>query len=151
MKTQITLSRKEQKQAEISARISKKLRYYSFEQFERDAQRYLKATREGRMLCIIPHVSSSGMSRNIKFMAPEKSDRPGENGQDQYYYLNFNCFFIALGYTESRAKDGSFTISGCGMDMVFHTNYSIIHDMEGLEYITREECNVLAQKTPPVL
>jgi hypothetical protein len=59
--------------------------------------------------------------------------------------LNFYAFFGALGFTESG---NGFRISGCGMDMVFHTNYSIIHKLQKLGFIDMKKRDVLAQKTP---
>ena len=117
--------------------------YYSNEQFIKDAERYIKAIKEGRMNCIIKSVSSSGMSRVIKFTAIEK-------GKTQYNYQNFWSLFNSLGFTESRNQNG-FTISGCGMDMIFHTNYTIIHRLHRLGFINKKECGHLAQQTPVVL
>jgi hypothetical protein len=97
------------------------------------------------MCCSIGSVSSSGMSRTIKFLAPEKNIKRGE-----YQYLNFFAFFRILGYTP--VKDSHyFRINGCGMDMVFHTNYSIIHKLHRLGFITKKQCEQLAQATPQVI
>ena len=128
----------------IEKTIAKKLNYYSWEQFESDARTYIAAIREGRMMCSIPSVSKSGMSRVISFHSCEH----GSDGR--FYYRNYNCFFIALGYTESRSEKG-FTIGGCGMDMVFHTNYSIMGNLCSLGLITKDECDRLSQQTPTVL
>jgi hypothetical protein len=131
---------------EIKSNINKKLKYYSTEQFINDAHKYISAITQNRMICIIPSVSKSGMSRNLKFISCEHSDR-----DEKSYYRNYIAFFIALGYTEARAKDGSFTVGGCGMDMVFHTNYTIMHRLEGLGFLTKEETAHLAQQTPSYL
>ena len=127
---------------EIEKNIAKKLPYYNMEQFAQDAQTYINAIREGRMICVIKSVSKSGMSRVLSFHSIEK-------GTERHWARQYNCLFIALGYTESRNRDG-FTIGGCGMDMVFHTNYTIIYRLESLGYITKEECDKLAQQTPVV-
>lgn len=120
-----------------------KVSYYSTEQFINDANRYIKAIKEGRMCCIINSVSRSGMSRKIRFVECGK-------GKDKYYYMNFFAFFTALGF--SRGKDSNFfIINGCGMDMIFHTNYTIIHRLSRLGFITGEECERVCQMTPPVL
>jgi hypothetical protein len=42
--------------------------YYSVDQFYKDAERYVKAIKEGRVICSIGSVSRSGMSRTIKFL-----------------------------------------------------------------------------------
>lgn len=116
--------------------------YYSIDNFISDASDYIEATKAGRMLCVIPHVSRSGMSRVIKF----HSWQPGKRG----YYRQYNGLFKALGYRESRDRSG-FTISGCGMDVVFHTNYTNIHRLARLGFISRAVCESLAQNTPVVL
>lgn len=116
-----------------------KLRYYDTERFISDAEIYLNATKERRMFCIIHSVSKSGMSRTLSFHSCEIGDKGA-------YYRNFNCLFIALGYSET--KDGYFRINGCGMDMVFNTNYNIIHDLKRLGFIDKDECENLAQITP---
>lgn len=120
-----------------------KVSYYSTEQFINDAKRYINAIKEGRMCCIINSVSRSGMSRKIRFVECGK-------GKDKYYYMNFFAFFSALGF--SRGKDSDlFIINGCGMDMIFNTNYTIIHRLSRLGFLTMDECVKVSQMTPPVL
>lgn len=117
------------------------LNYYNLDQFISDAKQYIKAIKEERMICIIKSVSSSGMSRNLKFLSAEK-------GKDKrFYHRQYNCLFITLGYKEVQ-RTGTFKINGCGMDMVFNTNYNIIHDLKRLGFIKDDECRILAQKTP---
>jgi hypothetical protein len=128
---------------ELNKKIAK-LSYYELENFYNDAKAYIKAIKERRMICIIKSVSASGMSRNLKFNSCE-------HYKDNFGYRQYFMLFKSLGYSEARAKDGSFNISGCGMDMVFHTNYSIIHDLKRLGFINDEECRKLAQDTPTVL
>jgi hypothetical protein len=127
---------------EVLNNIKKKLNHYTEEQFIYDAQKYINAIKEGRMINIINSVSSSGMSRNIKFTSCEG----GNDGR--YYQRNYTCLFIALGYTEAKKGYGYFRIGGCGMDMIFHTNYSIIHDFKRFGLIADVECATLAQMTP---
>ena len=122
----------------------KKLNHYSVEQFVNDAQRYIKAIKEGRVINCIGSVSSSGMSRNIKFLSCEK-------GKYGFNYLNFTCLFIALGYTEGSKGYGYFRVNGCGMDMIFHTNYSNIHRLSRLGFLNAKQCAELAQKTPTTI
>lgn len=121
----------------------KSLEYYSVEQFESDANTYINAIASGRMMCSIHSVAKSGMSRVLSFHSCEQS-----HGTDKYYYRQYRSLFCALGYKE--ANEG-FRINGCGMDMVFHTNYNIIHDFKQLELITKEQCDHLCQQTPTVL
>lgn len=128
------------KQKDILKAISKH-QYYSVEQFKKDVVTYIKAIKERRMMCSIHSVSSTGMSRVISFHSCEKS-------KGGYYYRNYMQFFMTLGY--QRTKD-HFRIHGCGMDMIFHTNYSNMHTFHRLGFLTKKECEHLAQQTPTVL
>lgn len=130
---------------EISKRINA-MPYYEVERFVDDAEDYIKAIKEGRMINSIGHVSSSGMSRSIKFVSIEKNKH-----NKQFSVCNFFQLFKALGYTESRAREHYFTIGGCGMDMIFHTNYSIINRLYRLGFINKEQCSKLAQMTPQTI
>lgn len=124
----------------------KKLSHYSAESFIKDAKQYIKAIDGGRMICSIKSVSPSGMSRNIKFLSCEKGRMGGRS-----WYSNYFCLFISLGFTESRARDHYFTINGCGMDMIFHTNYTICHNLKNLGIITKKQCDALCQATPSII
>lgn len=128
---------------ELSKQLSK-MTHYNAEQFLKDALQYIKAIKERRMICNIISVSNSGMSRNMKFLSCEKS----KHDKSGYWYSNYFAFFKALGYTE--AKEG-FRINGCGMDMVFATNYNNIHNLKNIGLITEDECKSLAQMTPTVI
>lgn len=120
-----------------------KQKYYSEEQFISDVKSYIKAIKEGRMLNTIHSVSSSGMSRVISFHSCEKN----KNG---FYYRQYVSLFRALGYSKG-STDFNFRITGCGMDMIFHTNYSNIHLFYNLGFINKSECDILCQKTPTTL
>lgn len=123
-----------------------KVNYYSTESFVNDAARYLKAIKERRVINSIGSVSSSGMSRTIKFLAPEYN-----KSRKEFQYLNFYCFFKCLGFTPARGRDDYFSIGGCGMDMIFHTNYTIIHKLYHFGFINKEECDKLAQMPPTTI
>jgi hypothetical protein len=118
--------------------------YYSVDQFYNDCERYVKAIKDGRIICSIGSVSSSGMSRTIKFLECSK-------GRNRYNFMNFFSFFKALGYSDARSRDHYFKIQGCGMDMIFHSNYTNIHYMERLRIIGKKQCTDLAQQTPTVI
>ena len=119
--------------------------HYEIDNFISDAQNYIRAITEKRMLCVIEKVSSSGMSRNIKFHSCEKS-----NNDNTFWYRQYIRLFEILGFTPVKNAD-SFRIGGCGMDMIFHTNYTIIHRLYRLGFISKSECEKLAQQTPVVL
>ena len=118
--------------------------YYSVEQFIADCKRYIKAIKEGRVIVNIVSVSQSGMSRKMKFLECHKN--PTTN---KYQYLNFYGLFQCLGY--SFGDRDNFQVNGCGMDMVFNTNYSNIHDFYRLGIITKKTCDSLCQDTPTVI
>ena len=143
MKKQESILAKIAADKELSKAMGK-ISYYDTERFISDCQDYVAAIKSGRMLCVIGSVSSSGMSRTIKFSSCEK-------GKERSWYRNYNCLFLSLGYTEAKKGWGYFRIGGCGMDMVFHTNYSIIHDLCRFGFITKKECDSYAQMTPVVL
>ena len=124
-----------------------RLGIYSDERFYEDAIRYIKAIKEGRVICNIDTVSSSGMSRTISFL---ECTRSRYSKGIRYMYLNFFAFFKALGYQEVPNKH-TFRIHGCGMDMIFYTNYTNIHGLHRLGFITRKQCDYLAQQTPTVI
>lgn len=119
-------------------------KYYSIEQFVSDCERYLKAIEQKRMINTIKSVSASGMSRTIKFTSMEKS-------KHGFYVSNYNMLFTVLGFSKSRNDDFCFTIGGCGMDMIFHTNYTIIHKLHSLGFINKTKCSTLAQATPATI
>lgn len=132
---------------ELSKDLTKaisKVSYYDVDAFISDAKDYISAVKEGRMLCVVVSVSNSGMSRTLKFNSCEK----GKN--NNFWYRQYNGLFEALGYKPTKNRDG-FRVNGCGMDMVFYTNYSIIHQLMREGFITKNECEVLAQLTPTVL
>ena len=119
-------------------------KYYSPESFVQNALRYINAINEGRMINSILSVSSSGMSRVIKFVEIAPNKYTGK-----YQVLNFYSLFDMLGYR--KTKNDGFSISGCGMDMIFHTNYTIIHKLHNLGFIDKKTCEVLCQATPQTI
>lgn len=124
---------------EVKKAISKN-QYYSEENFISDANQYIDAIKEGRVIVSVVSVSKSGMSRKLKVLAFQKH-KDNSTG----YYRQFNSMFEALGH---KIKDYAFTVNGCGMDMIFHTNYSAMHDFKRMAIITKEECEKLCQQTP---
>ena len=125
-------------------KLLEKVGHYTVEDFVRDAKIYIKAIKERRMLCIIHKVASSGMSRTISFHSCQ-------HYKTGYGYRQYWCLFKSLGYTEARGNRDAFSIGGCGMDMIFHTNYTIIHRLYRLGFLNKKQCATLAQATPTVL
>lgn len=125
---------------ELQKNISK-IRHFTNEDFYRDALRYIKAIKEGRMFAVITSVSASGISRNIKYIECEK-------GEKRYCFNNFNTLFVALGFKKSRSNSDFFLIRGCGMDMNIYTNYQIIQRFHRLGFLTKKQCDILCQEKP---
>lgn len=144
MKRNETILKNLESNKEIQKAINK-ISFFNNEDFINHAKRYIQAIKEGRMMCKIQPVSKSGMSRNMRFFEINGSKKDG------FRTYNFWSLFRALGYTDSRNSRDTFLISGCGMDMVFHTNYSIIHRLGSLGFLTKKEVDKLAQRTPHVV
>jgi len=115
----------------------------AIQNFESDAKNWIKAIKAGRMACVIVSVSSSGMSRKMKFNSFEGTKTKG-------YFRQYLCFLQACGFTVKK-KDWAITVGGCGMDMVFHTNYTVIHKLHRIGMLSKSECAKLAQMTPVIL
>jgi len=124
----------------------KKLSHYTDADFFRDAERWISAVREGRLICTVKNVSRSGMSRTFYYFELKKSDH-----NDKSYIMQFYAFLKAMGYTESRSHDHAITVGGCGMDMNFNTNYSIIHSLARLGFLSDEDRDILCQQTPHIV
>jgi len=110
------------------------------------AKGYIKATKQNRMICNIEHVSKSGMSRYLTFKYLEKSTY----NKNKYNLLNTYFLFKSLGYRFNKNHE-AFYISGCGMDMVFHTNYYNINYLYRLGFLSKKECDKLSQNTPTTI
>ncbi len=118
--------------------------YFNADDFISHAKRYIKAIKEGRVIVDIVSVSSSGMSRKMKFLECAK-----HKNENRYSYLNFYALFRCLGYSFGDREN--FQVNGCGMDMVFNTNYNNIYDLYKLGFMTKKTCDTLSQMTPSVI
>jgi hypothetical protein len=118
-------------------------KYYSVENFISDSKEYIKAIKEGRMVCNIDKVSNSGMSRTIKFLSCNGS-------KGKFHYRNYWVFFKVMGF--SAVKDSHyFRLNGCGMDMIFDTNYRNIRFLGSLGFLNKKQVEILCQKTPSII
>ena len=124
--------------AEVKKRITKES-YYSETDFVNDAKAYIAAVKSGRILYTVTRtsVSKSGMSRNI-------SVKSFEGKMTEGYYRNYIGFLRALGYKIDFF--GYVKISGCCMNMLFYTNHNIIHALHRMGFLSKKECDTLAQK-----
>ena len=112
--------------------------YYSKEDFIKDCQTYIKALKSGRLQYRVTNVSASGMSRDILISSYEGSMNKG-------YYRNYTLMLEVLGYKFASKHSSEIKISGCGMNMLFATNYNIIHIFKRIGLINQKSCDVLAQ------
>lgn len=123
---------------EMIKRLEKET-YYTQEYFIQDCKEYIKAVKEGRMLYLVDTVSNNRMSRTLIIKSCDKNKRTKD-----FYYRNYTFMFKILGY--SLSKDYNIKVSGCGMNMLFATNYDIIHTFKNIGLIKSKVCDVLAQK-----
>ena len=114
----------------------------SVERFISDAQTYIKAVKERRISYTVDTVSRSGMSRTIIITSCEKSLY---NGKRSFYYRQYNAMLEVLGYNVKRGYRDAIRVGGCGMNMLFATNYNIVWTLHRLGFINRKQCDVLAQ------
>lgn len=111
---------------------------YSEEAFINDAKTYIKAVESGRIRYTVLSVSSSGMSRQIEITSYEGTMAKG-------YYRNYYSFLTALGYRFNKNRDGV-VVGGCGMNMLFATNYNIIGHLKFMGFVTDKKAKTLQQK-----
>ena len=128
----ITLSK------DIEKRLSKE-EYYTKEMLLNDIQDYIKALKEGRLQYLVMNVSSNGMNRNILIQSCEQNKT-----NNNFYYRQYSRMFEMLGYKLN--KDYYIRVSGCGMNMLFATNYNLIHTFKNMNIISENEAGILAQK-----
>ena len=114
------------------------------EQFESRAAQFINSLRQGTMICQVVSVSRSGMSRNFYYFDVVT---PKDGGRA--YISQYDYFFKSLGYRMGKYK--GIIVNGCGMDMNFATIYNVVHELKGIGLLTKEECEVLAQLTPPIV
>ncbi len=116
---------------------------YSIDTLISDIQTYIKAVKSGRILYSVESVSRSGMTRQIKVLSCEKS---GKGCRTRHYYRQYITMFKVLGYSIKRGWSGTVRVFGCGMNMLFHVNYCLMHKFCRLSFISKKQCAVLAQQ-----
>jgi len=110
---------------------------------ETKAKQYIKALDQGRVLCVVHSVSRSGMTRTMSFRACEKPSKHAS----RFQYNDYNDLFGAFSGSPLN-KVGNVKVSGCGMDMVFETNYHLINNLQAFGFLTKKRASRLAQQTP---
>ena len=128
----ITLSK------DIEKRLSKE-EYYTKEMLLDDIQDYIKALKDGRLQYLVIKVSPNGMNRNILIQSCEQSKT-----NNNFYFRQYTRMFEMLGY--KLDKDYNLRVSGCGMNMLFATNYYLIRTFKSMNIISDAEAEILAQK-----
>lgn len=123
---------------DIEKKLSKE-EYYSKEMLLNDIQDYIKALKEGRLQYLVRNVSQSGMSRTILIQSCEQSKT-----NNSFYFRQYSRMFEMLNY--KLDKDYNIRVSGCGMNMLFATNYYLIQMFKSMNIITDAEAKILAQK-----
>ena len=121
--------------------IMKRIRKYynNIEDLISDIQTYISAVKSGRILYEVITVSKSGMSRTIKITSCEKASK------NRYYYRQYCCMLGVLGETVVSGYRDTIRVYGCGMNMLFSTNYNLMHTFCRLGFISKKQCKKLAQ------
>ena len=114
----------------------KRAEYLQSEDGKSNAERFIKALKEGRLVCSVKHVSSSGMSRVISFCEVRKIGKT-------YTLFQFNWFFKQLGWTYVDSWN-AIRVGGCGMDMIFHTLYSVCSTLQYYGFKVPKDYSILA-------
>ena len=114
-----------------------KTKWYNEESFIKDCNIYIEAVKSGRVLYEVVSVSASGMSRKVII-------RSFEGTMEKGFYRNYRQMLEIFGHKMN--KDYSITVKGCGMNMLFATNYDLIGQMERLGFIDKELSDDLKQR-----
>lgn len=61
----------------------------------------------------------------------------------KFFILQFDWFLEQLGYT---AKDNGISVGGCGMDMIFHTLYSVAGTLKANGFKVPKNYSYLADR-----
>ena len=112
--------------------------YYSKEDFINDCKTYIKALKSGRLQYRVTNISKSGSSRDILISSFEGSMTKG-------YYRNYINMLEVLGLNFVSKYSSEIRVKGCGMNMLFATNYNIIHTFKNIGLINNKQCETLAQ------
>jgi len=128
----------------ISASSIKFGEYDNVQDLLTDAKIYTSAVRQGRAVCIVHSVASSGMSRKVSLRVMQKSSYG-----NSFSFLNFNSF-AHLVTGDRLDKDHQLIITGCGFDVVWDLNYRICNTLCSLGFINQKDCAELAQNRPHV-
>lgn len=123
---------------EMLKNISKN-EYYSQEDFVKDCKCYIRALKSGRVQYTVTHVSNSGMSRDIFIQSYEGTMTKG-------YFRTYFSMLQVLGYKEASKYSSDIRVSGCGMNMLFATNYDICRYFKRIGLINENEFKTLCQK-----
>ena len=126
---------------DIMKRINKE-NYYSVDNLISDINTYINAVKSRRISYDVINVSKSGMSRTIKITSCEKHGIC----KNQFYYRQYQAMLGVLGETVVSGYSDTIRVYGCGMNMLFATNYNLMHIFCRLGFISKKQCAVLAQK-----
>lgn len=108
--------------------------YLQSEAGKSNAERFLKAVKEHRLLCSVKHVSRNGMSRIIGVYEIQHDD----NGRP--YLCQFNWFLGEIGFKYNDDYH-AIRVGGCGMDMIYNLLYNAVDKLRyyGMEVEPRLE------------
>ena len=108
------------------------------EQFLDDCKRYIKASKENRLMSKVSNVSKSGMSRTINIFEIGSNKKFCGLDIKPNMILNFSRLFEIVYGNYNIEKEGVL-VKGCGMDMVFHLHDSTIEYLRYRKLITKSQ------------
>ena len=118
--------------------------YCTIDEFVADASRYIAAVADGRLICANLVASKSGMSRSFSLVELTKQTKGVRSHLCSFYSL-----LNTLGYSiDSRTH--AIRVRGCGMNMIWHTNYDIIRQLASMGLMNKTKAGRLSQLTPHI-
>tara|TARA_Y100000593_G_C4085674_1_gene226034 strand:- start:49 stop:519 length:471 start_codon:yes stop_codon:yes gene_type:complete len=116
------------------------------QEFIQDIERYIKASKENRLIANVRHVSKSGMYRVIDIL--EFGIDINVN-RDEPYHGYIRSFVRFFGILDNYNLDKSgVVVRGCGMDMIFALHNNIIETLFYRGLISESDRQATAQNKP---
>tara|TARA_R100001594_G_scaffold150159_1_gene210305 strand:+ start:1884 stop:2348 length:465 start_codon:yes stop_codon:yes gene_type:complete len=116
------------------------------QEFIQDMKRYIKASKENRLIANVRHVSKSGMYRVIDILEFDMDINAERIIPYRGFILNFVRFFGIL--DNYNLEKSGVIVRGCGMDMIFWLHNSIIETLFYRGLISDSDRQATAQNTP---
>ncbi len=116
------------------------------QEFIQDIERYIKASKENRLIANVRHVSKSKLYRVVEILEFEIDINVERIIPCRGYLLNFVRFFGIL--DNYNFDKGGVVVRGGNMDMIFSMHYDIIHILFNRGLISESDRQATAQNKP---